>query len=354
MLSTSRLAIRRKLLRWYERNKRDLPWRRTRDPYAIWIAETMLQQTQVKTVIPYYEKFLATFPTVSDLAGAPRQKVLRHWSGLGYYRRAENLRKAATQIVRRHGGELPREPDRLRALAGVGDYTAGALLSIAFDRPYPAIDGNVRRVLSRLCRLKTERQLRRTAATLVPKKNPGTFNQALMELGATLCAPKNPRCPTCPLRSQCATALLPPAATTARNKSRRRVIDIVWPLAIVRRGGKILLRRRDAKGLLAGLWELPGGELLERESTAAALARHLPSLGVSLAHAKKIGVVHHAITYRRIRAPVFLFGACTNCDIVLPGSRWRWVPFNKLAERATSSMTAKAASLVSAYEKTLL
>ena len=354
MPSTPRLAIRRKLLRWYDRNKRDLPWRRTRDPYAIWIAETMLQQTQVKTVIPYYENFLAVFPTVGRLARAPRQKVLRHWSGLGYYRRAENLRKAAAQIVRRHGGELPREPDQLRALAGVGDYTAGALLSIAFDQPYPAVDGNVRRVLSRLCRLKAERQVRRTAGALVPKKKPGAFNQALMELGATVCTPRNPRCPECPLRSECATALRPPAAATARTKNPRRVIDVVWPLAIVRRGGKILLRRRAAHGLLAGLWELPGGELLERETSAAALARHLSSLGLSLTRPKKIGVVLHAITHRRIRAPVYLFDAGANRDIALPGGRWRWVPFGKLAERATSSMTAKAASLLSGYEKTSL
>ncbi len=351
MLSSHRLAIRRKLLRWYERNKRDLPWRRSRDPYAIWIAETMLQQTQVKTVIPYYEKFLAAFPTVVRLARAPRQTVLRHWSGLGYYRRAENLHKAARQIVRRHGGELPRQPAELRALAGIGDYTAGALLSIAFHKPFPAVDGNVRRVLGRLLPLQDEHELRRTAEALVPTKKPGTFNQALMELGATVCTPQNQRCPDCPLRSACVTAIHPAGTTTAQNNNRRCAIDVVWPLAIVRRGGKILLRRRGSKGLLAGLWEIPGGVVNKCESIAATLARHLPSLGLSLGQAKQIGVFHHAITYRRIRAPVYLIEAAEKRDIALPRPSWRWVEPAKLNERATSSMTVKAVNLLTAHEK---
>ncbi len=158
----------------------------------------MLQQTQVKTAIPYFEKFLAAFPTVASLARAPRPRVLRHWSGLGYYRRAENLHSAARQIVRRHGGELPQEPDQLKALAGIGDYTAGALLSIAFNKPYAAVDGNVRRVLSRLCGLNDKRRLRHRAEALVPATRPGDFNQAMMELGATVCIPRTPRCPAMP------------------------------------------------------------------------------------------------------------------------------------------------------------
>jgi A/G-specific adenine glycosylase len=351
MLSSHRLAIRRKLLRWYKRNKRDLPWRRSRDPYAIWIAETMLQQTQVKTVIPYYEKFLAAFPTVDHLARAARPKVLRYWSGLGYYRRAENLRKAARQIVRWHGGELPRRPAKIRALAGVGDYTAGALLSIAFDQPSPAVDGNVRRVLSRLCRVDDKRQLSRIAEALVPKIKPGDFNQALMELGATVCTPKNQRCGDCPLQSACATAFHPPVATTANGKNRKRAIDVVWPLAIVRRSGKILLRRRAANGLLAGLWELPGGALNKRERVGAALARHLPSSELGQEQAKKIGVIRHAITHRRIRAPVYWIEAGINRSKDLPNRSWRWVEPSKLIKQATSSMTIKAMSLFFAHEK---
>jgi A/G-specific adenine glycosylase len=354
MFSSHRLVIRRKILRWYDQNKRDLPWRRSRDPYAIWIAETMLQQTQVKTVIPYFEKFLAAFPTVDHLARAPRQRVLRHWSGLGYYRRAENLHTAARQIVRRHGGKLPQEPDELKALAGIGDYTAGALLSIVFNKPYAVVDGNVRRVLSRLCGLKDERRLRHTAQALVPTIRPGDFNQAMMELGATVCTPRMPRCPACPLRSVCAAVLRPSVATTANGKIRKRAIDVVWPLAVVRRGGKILLRRRAAKGLLASLWEIPGGELIKRQPIITALARHLPPSALNLEQAKRIGVIRHAITHRRIRAPVYLIEASAGCKIALPGPRWRWVEFSKLSDQATSSMTAKAFRLFFAHEKTSL
>jgi A/G-specific adenine glycosylase len=351
MLASHRLAIRRKILRWYDQNKRDLPWRRSSDPYAIWIAETMLQQTQVKTVIPYFEKFLAAFPTVASLARAPRPRVLRHWSGLGYYRRAENLHRAARQIVRRHGGKLPQEPDQLKALAGIGDYTAGALLSIAFNRPYAAVDGNVRRVLSRLCGLNDERRLRHSAEALVPATRPGDFNQAMMELGATVCTPKIPRCPECPLQSICAAALRPSDAKTAKGKNRKRSIDVLWPLAIVRRGSKILLRRRSADGLLASLWEIPGGELTKRQPIAAALVGHLPPSTVNFDRAKKIGVIRHTITFRRIRAPVYLIEANANHRITLPGTRWRWVEFAKLNDQATSSMTAKAVRLLFAHEK---
>ena len=353
MLSSHRLAIRRKILRWYDQNKRDLPWRRSRDPYAIWIAETMLQQTQVKTVIPYFEKFLAAFPTVDDLAHAPRPRVLRHWSGLGYYRRAENLHRAARQIIQRHGGQLPPEPEKLKALAGIGDYTAGALLSIAFNQPYAAVDGNVRRVLGRLCGLYDERRLRHSADALVPATRPGDFNQAMMELGATVCTPRTPNCPACPLRSLCAAVLRPSDTITAKGKNRKPNIDVVWPLAIVHRGSKILLRRRASSGLLASLWEIPGGELTKRQPIAAALAHHLPS-AVNLDHAKRIGVIRHAITHRRIRAPVYLIEAIKKREIALPGPRWRWVQLGTLHALATSAMTAKAVRLLFTHEKTFL
>ena len=212
--------LRKKLLRWYDANKRDLPWRRSSDPYAIWLAETMLQQTQVKTALPYYERFLETFPSIEALARAPLQRVLRLWSGLGYYRRAENLKKAAVQVVRDHGGELPDDYHQLRRLAGIGDYTAGAILSIAFQQPYPAIDGNVRRVFARLFTITDEKLLRAMADRLVPKVRPGDFNQALMELGATLCTPKNPRCSACPVNRECAGRQHKPSEALASSRPR--------------------------------------------------------------------------------------------------------------------------------------
>ncbi|MGH7795336.1 MAG: A/G-specific adenine glycosylase [Candidatus Binatia bacterium] len=351
MLPTFRSAVRRKLLSWYERNKRDLPWRRKLDPYAVWIAETMLQQTQVKTVIPYYEKFLQAFPTMESLARAPLPRVLRQWSGLGYYRRAENLSKAARQIVRRHRGKIPDDYDRLRALPGIGEYTAGAVLSIAFERRYPAIDGNAQRVLRRLVRIESERELRAMAAALVPRARPGSFNQALMELGATVCTPRNPRCRECPMDSLCASGS---RARTRRARSERKaaqIKNVIWPLALIRRGGKILLRRRAGRGLLAGLWDLPGGQLANRERIATLLHDHLDELKSTRARPKKIGEIRHAITHRRIRAPIYLVDVEANIEVDLPRSRWRWIDPANVQKQATSSMTAKAVALFSSYEK---
>jgi A/G-specific adenine glycosylase len=350
MLPTLRSAIRRKLVRWYQSSKRDLPWRRSQDPYAIWISETMLQQTQVNTVIPYYKKFLDRFPTVDALARAPLPQVLRLWSGLGYYRRAANLKKAAQQIVRQHAGKIPQDFAQLRVLAGIGDYTAGALLSIAFGKPYPAIDGNVRRVLGRLLRITDERKLRALAAALVPAKDPGEFNQALMELGATVCTPKNQRCSQCAVNSLCASRSRPDAAMLG-SRTPVPFKNVVWPMAIVRRGGKILLRRRAANGLLAGLWELPGQELTGKDSIAGLFRRELNDVTLPLARPKKLGDIRHAITHRRIRAPVYVFELLDKNPINLPTSQWRWVAPAKLREHAISSMTAKAVSLLSAHEK---
>ncbi len=350
MLPTLRSPIRRQLVRWYQNNKRDLPWRRSRDPYAIWVSETMLQQTQVNTVIPYYEKFLDRFPTIDALARAPLPEVLRHWSGLGYYRRAANLKKAAQQIVRQHAGKIPQDLAQLRALAGIGDYTAGALLSIAFAKAYPAIDGNVRRVLSRLLRITDERKLRALAAELVPAKRPGEFNQAIMELGATVCTPKNPRCGDCPMNSLCASRSSPDAAVFG-SRAPVKFKNVVWPVAIVRRGGKILLRRRAANGLLAGLWELPGQELTGKESIGGLFGRELNGVILPLARPKKLGDIRHAITHRRIRAPIYVFELIDKNPINLPTSQWRWVAPAKLRQHAISSMTAKAVALLFAHEK---
>ncbi len=341
-------VIRRKLLGWYKKNKRDLPWRRTRDPYAIWVAETMLQQTQVKTVLPYYERFLHAFPTVDVLAKAPMERVLRHWSGLGYYRRAENLRTAARQVVRDHGGKLPREYSQLRALAGIGDYTAGAILSIAFGKNYPAIDGNVRRVLSRLYTIADEPALRAVAIELVHRTQPREFNQALMELGATVCAPRTPNCAACPLESECLSRSGGQLTHHLGRVRAKHITEVTWPLAIVRYGGKILLRRRAAAALLARLWELPGVETTRRDSAASALRHQLRDLSVKFAKPRRIGEIRHSITYRRIRAPIYLFD-CT-ATIAAPGSRWRWAPRHRVEYYPVSSMTKKALAVLAAHE----
>ncbi|MDP2604341.1 MAG: A/G-specific adenine glycosylase [Deltaproteobacteria bacterium] len=346
-------SIRRKLLRWYDQNRRDLPWRRTGDPYAIWIAETMLQQTQVATVVPYYERFLDTFPTVDALARAPLKKVLALWSGLGYYRRARNLKLAARILVRRYAGHLPANYDDLLALPGVGDYTAGALMSIAFQKPYPAIDGNARRVLGRLFNLTGEKKLRSAAADLVSRSRPGHFNQGLMELGATICTPKNPRCPKCPLRRDCAAQNGDGRmATTAKKYTG--VKAVTWPLAVVRRRGKILLRRRAADGILAGLWELPGGEIRGHKSARACLKRHLRELDGTLKSDLHIGEFRHSITNRRVRSPLYLFDVRIDTELSRPGPNWRWISPSSLDGYPVSSMTRKALRILATYEKSFL
>lgn len=344
--------LRRRLLGWYDAHRRDLPWRRTRDPYAIWISETMLQQTQVASVIRYYERFLDTFPTVAALGRAPLKNVLALWSGLGYYRRAQNLKKAASVITREHGGHMPDRYEALRALPGIGDYTAGALMSIAFDKPYPAVDGNVRRVLSRLFVVKDQGQLRELALRLVAGKRPGDFNQSLMELGATLCTAAAPRCGDCPVASRCAQQRGPARSSISSAKKSRRSSKVTWPLAIVCHHGKILLRRRAVNGLLAGLWELPGGELKTKDTVYGALRHHLGALSRgALGKQRRIGTLRHAITHRNIRAPVFLVPFADNKSTGLPRSRWRWIAPSQLQRYPVSSMTSKALKIFAAHEK---
>ncbi|MSP39952.1 MAG: A/G-specific adenine glycosylase [Deltaproteobacteria bacterium] len=346
--------LRRKLLHWYDRNKRDLPWRHTKDPYAIWLSETMLQQTQVKTVLRYYEMFLRTFPNVEKLDRARLEKVLRAWSGVGYYRRAENLKKAARQIVRDHAGQLPQEFTSLRRLAGVGDYTAGAIMSIAFGQRYPAVDGNVRRVLSRVLAIGNEIEMQTNARQLVSSSRPGDFNQALIELGATLCSPTAPQCARCPLRTECAAMNCPSDKNNSLGRRRIAFKAVHWPLAIVRQNGKVLLRRRAGDGLMARLWELPGGETDGAKQPLNFLRQELRELAPAVRLRKAIGEIRHSITHRRIRAPIYLFDYPANSKLRLPSKRWHWIDVEKIHGQAISSMTAKAIRLLNPHEKSFL
>jgi A/G-specific adenine glycosylase len=332
-LKSKIIWIRRGLLRWYDQNRRDLPWRRTRDPYAIWIAETMLQQTQVKTVLPYYRRFLKAFPTLETLDRAPKEKVLALWSGLGYYRRAENLKNAARTILRRHRGKIPQEFDSLRALPGVGPYTAGALMSIAFDQAYPALDGNARRVLTRIFNVNTERELREIGKRLVPPSRPGHFNQALMELGSTICLARDPNCPICPFAQSCAARRSGRFQLKQPSSAKRKIKKVEWPLAVIQNGRKILLRRRPPGGILGGLWEVP-------------LVRHLSGLGEQVKPSSFIGEIRHNITCFRIRAPLFVFTCSNHKKIRLPHSRWRWFSLSSLSGHPLSSLSLKAIRLL--------
>ena len=256
-------TIQRSLAEWFRHAARDLPWRRTRDAYAILVSEIMLQQTQVATVLPYYERWLARFPDFSALAEAEESDVLGVWQGLGYYSRARNLHRAAQHIVAQHGGEMPRDPVLIRALPGVGRYTAGAVASFAYDLPEPLVDANVARVLARLLDLHEpvdspagQRALWAEATALVPKKNARTFNGALMELGALLCTPRAPRCSECPIRPHCRAHAAGTAETLPHKKPRRKTIALSEPAAWIVKGASILLAQQTGPRW-GGLWKLP-------------------------------------------------------------------------------------------------
>jgi A/G-specific adenine glycosylase len=346
-------AARAALLRWYARNHRDLPWRRTRDPYAIWISETMLQQTRVETVIPYYERFLRRFPDVVTLASADLDEVLGEWTGLGYYSRARNLHAAAGQVVERFGSELPAQPEALRGLPGVGRYTAGALASIAFDRPEPILDGNVTRVLARLhdirddvSRPATNRRLWQEAAALADGPRPGDLNQSLMELGARVCTARNPRCDSCPVRRFCvARRAGDPAALPVRapRPEPRRVRAVA---TLLLRRGRALAVRRPRQGLLGGLWELPGAEIGARGRPERELANLLESrTGLQPERVERLGVVKHVYTHRRLELHVFRARAGPGRVRLSGYDTHRWLAPDRLGELPQGRATGKALSL---------
>lgn len=347
--------VREPLLRWYDANRRDLPWRRTRDPYAIWISEAMLQQTRVETVIPYWERFLARFPDVERLANAELDDVYAVWTGLGYYSRARNLKRAAAMVVSDFGGELPDTAEELRRLAGIGRYTAGAVASIAFDREEPLVDGNVVRVFARLEDVRddpSEKQVVERfwslAAELVRGPRPGDLNQALMELGATLCTPKRPACLACPIARHCK-AHAHGVAEQLPRKAKRGAVRAMRAVAVaVDRGGLVLAVRRPETGLMAGLWELPGGPLEageEAKERAASLLQE--AVGLEVRELEPVGQVEHLFTHRRLVLDVFRAKA-------LPGTRvrlsvhtaHRWIPADKLLELAHAGATRKALVLL--------
>lgn len=262
-------ALRPRLLEWYAQNRRDLPWRRTRNPWHIWVSEVMCQQTRVASVIPYFERFMARFPTPTALAEAPLDDLLTLWAGLGYYSRARNLHKGATQVLQRHGGEIPNDPKAFLALAGVGRYTCGAVMSIAFGRCEPVVDGNVVRVFSRLLCIEedprttaVQKALWATAGALVQGPTPGDLNQSIMELGALVCSPKSPTCLLCPVRDACVAHDKGIAATLPIKPKRKPRPVTRFVAGLVRDdAGSIWMAQRAGEGLLGGLWELPAVEL---------------------------------------------------------------------------------------------
>lgn len=309
------------MLAWYDANARDLPWRGEGcTPYRVLVSEAMLQQTQVATVVPYFERFITALRSLGDLAAADEQAVLRLWQGLGYYARARNLHKAAQAIIERHGGELPRTLEELQALPGVGRYTAGAIASIAFDVRAPVLDGNVTRVLCRLEKISgdprrpdIQRKLWQRAASLVPPKRAGDFNSALMELGATICTPRNPQCAACPLRRSCksfaagAQERIPPA------RSRKPTRLIQRDVFVIRNArSQYVVEQRPPNGRWAGLWQF----ITRERGGSPPITTTSPVL---------LGAIKHALTHRRYHFRVF---ECTSR--AAPGRTARWASDEQL------------------------
>lgn len=325
-------AVRQKLLAWFRRHARDLPWRRTRDPYAVWISEMMLQQTQVATVVPYFKRFLAEFPSVDELAAADESRVLRLWEGLGYYRRARQLHQSARLIVERHGGQFPADAEQVMALPGIGRYTAGAVLSIAFDARLPILEANSRRLIARLLAergalssVATDRRLWEFATQLLPRKHVGQFNQALMELGSDICRPRDPECSRCPLAGLCPTQRFGWQQQIPLAK-RPAVYETVHHAAVVvRRNRRVLLRRCGDAERWAGMWDFPRFEQSARRGAALQreLSEKVASLtGVAIGPARRTTTIRHGVTRYRI---TLLCYEAESLDADVARSDVRWV-----------------------------
>lgn len=346
--------FRRRLMAWFRHNARDLPWRRTRDPYAVWVSEIMLQQTQVVTVVGYFERFLAAFPTVADLAAADEHQVLRLWEGLGYYRRARQLHAAAKIIVAEHGGELPRHPDQVRSLPGIGRYTAGAIASIAWDAREPILEANTVRVFSRLlayrgdpARNHGQQLLWDFSASLLPARDTGLFNQALMELGSEICTPRGSLCEQCPVGSLCPTKQgglqdVIPAAKRKTNYEERREAAV-----IVRQGDRVVLRRCAPHERWAGLWDFPRFPLTAQRGDP--LRRQLEQAvtgltGLRVGPGAKLTTIKHGVT--RFRITLDCYEATCRGGRLKRGGEVRWVKIGELESYPLSVTGRKISGLL--------
>ncbi len=337
------------LLKWYQKHKRDLVWRRTKDPYKIWISEIMLQQTTVATVIPFYERWLVEFPTVHHVAKAKPEKLLKMWQGLGYYNRVKNIHKAAQMIVQEFEGKLPDQFEHLRKLPGFGPYTTGAVLSIAFDKRFPIVDANVRRVFMRILAIdriidtKVDPEIYQYLETILPQKNVGDFNQGLMELGALVCRPKAPLCTTCPVKTFCQ-AYQQGIQEIIPMVQKKVVKELQAVIGIIKQGNKFFIQQRPSKGLMADLWEFPGGKVEPGETLEQALVREIQEeLNVKTTKVKPLGKVVHFYTEFKVVLNVF--------HIEIEGKpqtelKSKWVTWKDFSHYAMPSGSAKIVDML--------
>jgi A/G-specific adenine glycosylase len=330
--------IRVSLKKWYLHKKRSLPWRETKNPYFIWVSEVMLQQTQVNTVIPYYQKFIERFPYIQSLAKADLQDVLKIWEGLGYYARARNLYKAAKCVLDTHGGFVPENWDEFRSLPGVGDYIASAVLSIAFGKPYPVVDGNVKRVLARVMAMddpvnqsSSYKRFHEKAGALLDHDDPGIFNQAVMELGALVCKPGKPDCDICPLKTLCLAFQSKQVASYPKSLERPPTPLHHLAISVIFKNGKMLIVHRPEDGLLGGLWEFPSGRIRPDESPESACVRIIKEqVNLNVSIQSKLTNIRHAYTHFKIKAGVFICNG-TSGRVKLNGPvDYKWVGLEEL------------------------
>jgi A/G-specific adenine glycosylase len=343
-----------KLLAWYRLNKRTLPWRGHPDAYAVWVSEVMLQQTRVETVIPYFEKWMRLFPDVRALANASEHEVLNAWEGLGYYSRARNLHKAAKMVADQYNGEVPRDPEALRKLPGIGRYTLGAIASIAFGMDVAALDGNIKRVYARIFDVTEpvdlpggERLLWQLAEENLPKGQAGDYNQALMDLGAAICVPRNPRCLICPLMKLCEARQNGTQDLRPVKNPKKDVPHYVHAAGVVIERGRVLLARRPSKGLLGGMWEFPNGRVDGNPARGLAKALktgyNLRLRVVHISRAEPLGIVHHG--YSHFSVTVYAFP----CELVsIPDdTNLKWIPLKRLGDYPMGKIDRQIARMIS-------
>lgn len=331
-----------RLLDWYDKRKRPLLWRESTDPYSIWVSEVMLQQTRVDQATPYFERFISRFPNVQSLAEADQQEVLKYWEGLGYYSRARNLHNGAKQIVSDHNSIIPDTWSDLKSIKGIGDYTASAILSIAFSQPYGVLDGNVIRVLSRylnhdgdVTKASVKQDLQAFSNEIVSSERPGDFNQALMELGATVCVPRKPKCDVCPINNHCLNAFNLNNERIPYKPAKPKVPHHKIVVAVIHnpQSGEILISRRKQDVMLGGFWEFPGGKVKQGESLKDAIIREImEETDISVEISKELATIKHAYSHFKITLTAFICTYKSGIPKPKESDEVRWISVNELGE----------------------
>jgi A/G-specific adenine glycosylase len=337
------------LLKWFKNYQRKMPWRGIQDPYLIWVSEVMLQQTQVKKVVEYYNRFIERFPDVQKLAAAPLQDVLKVWEGLGYYARARNLHKSSKIVVKDFNGEIPSDYAAFRKLPGVGDYSAAAVQSIAFNAPYATVDGNIKRVLARLFLMdvplndvSSTKHFQQKADFLLEREVPGIFNQAMMELGATVCRPQSPTCLVCPVNQFCEAFNTGRQVEFPRRLKTEPVPEHYIATGVIYKASEVLIIQRPLDGLLGGLWEFPNGQIAENETAEAACIRHISDVvNLSVTNLKYLTRVKHAFTHFKIVVDVFQCDYTSGALVLNGPTDAKWVELAALQDYPLPRATHK-------------